>query len=137
MFLPEDNLNATDIMIGTGTGVGPFRGYLRRMFMEAVRTSKFGGLAWLLLGVANNEACCCTMMSLRLDPHLLMWARLKGMMPVIQDTLKRVLESRGEGWKEKLSQLKKNKQWHVGVYSYCLYCEMAVLLFCILLRTWN
>ncbi|RWW87312.1 hypothetical protein BHE74_00003874 [Ensete ventricosum] len=41
---------------------------------------------------------------------------LKGMMPGIQDTLKRVAEQRGESWDTKLSQLKKNKQWHVEVY---------------------
>ena len=41
---------------------------------------------------------------------------LKGMMPGIQDTLKRVAEQRGESWDQKLSQLKKNKQWHVEVY---------------------
>lgn len=41
---------------------------------------------------------------------------LKGMMPGIQETLKRVAVERGENWDEKLSQLKKNKQWHVEVY---------------------
>jgi ferredoxin--NADP+ reductase len=41
---------------------------------------------------------------------------LKGMMPGIQDTLKKVAEQRGEKWDEKLSQLKKKKQWHVEVY---------------------
>lgn len=41
---------------------------------------------------------------------------LKGMMPGIQDTLKKVAEQRGESWEQKLSQLKKNKQWHVEVY---------------------
>lgn len=41
---------------------------------------------------------------------------LRGMMPGIQETLKRVAESRGESWEEKLKQLKANKQWHVEVY---------------------
>ncbi|CAF2048190.1 unnamed protein product [Brassica rapa] len=40
---------------------------------------------------------------------------LKGMMPGIQDTLKRVAEERGESWEQKLTQLRKNKQWHVEV----------------------
>ncbi|CAL9090117.1 unnamed protein product [Musa textilis] len=56
MLLPEEDPNATHIMIATGTGVAPFRGYLRRMFMEAVPTYKFGGLAWLFLGVANSDS---------------------------------------------------------------------------------
>lgn len=56
MLLPEDDPNATHIMIATGTGVAPFRGYLRRMFMESVPTYKFGGLAWLFLGVANSDS---------------------------------------------------------------------------------
>lgn len=55
MLLPEDNLNATHIMIATGTGVAPYRGYLRRMFMESV-PKKFNGLAWLFLGVANSDS---------------------------------------------------------------------------------
>ncbi|KAK9022414.1 hypothetical protein V6N11_002681 [Hibiscus sabdariffa] len=55
MLLPEDNPNANHIMIATGTGVAPFRGYLRRMFMEDV-TFKFRGLAWLFLGVANSDS---------------------------------------------------------------------------------
>lgn len=41
---------------------------------------------------------------------------LKGMMPGIQETLRRVAEERGENWDEKLLQLKKNKRWHVEVY---------------------
>lgn len=56
MLLPEDDPNATHIMIATGTGIAPFRGYLRRMFMESVPTYKFGGLAWLFLGVANSDS---------------------------------------------------------------------------------
>lgn len=56
MLLPEDDPKATHIMIATGTGVAPFRGYLRRMFMEAVPTFKFSGLAWLFLGAANTDS---------------------------------------------------------------------------------
>lgn len=160
MLLPEDNPNATHIMIATGTGVAPYRGYLRRMFMESVPKFKFGGLAWLFLGVANTDSLLYDEEftkylkdypdNFRYDIALsrehknnrggkmyvqdkieeysdeifklldngahIYFCGLRGMMPGIQETLKRVADGRGENWEEKLSQLKKNKQWHVEVY---------------------
>ncbi|XP_078162608.1 ferredoxin--NADP reductase, embryo isozyme, chloroplastic-like [Carex rostrata] len=159
MLLPEDP-SATHIMIATGTGVAPYRAYLRRMFMEDVPTYRFGGLAWLFLGVANSDSLLYDDEftsylrdypdNFRYDTALsrehknksggkmyvqdkieeysdevfklldggahIYFCGLKGMMPGIQATLKRVAEERGENWDEKLSRLKKNKQWHVEVY---------------------
>jgi len=160
MLLPEDDPNAVHIMVATGTGIAPYRAYLRRMFMEDVPTYKFGGLAWLFLGVANSDsllyddeftkfreqfpdnfrydiALSREQQNLRggkmyvqdkieeyseevfelLDKGAhIYFCGLRGMMPGIQDTLKRVAESRGEVWEEKLAALKKKKQWHVEVY---------------------
>ncbi|KAJ0017881.1 hypothetical protein Pint_11222 [Pistacia integerrima] len=160
MLLPEDNPNATHIMIATGTGVAPYRGYLRRMFMESIPNYKFGGLAWLFLGVANTDSLLYdeefTKYLQDYPAHFhydkalsreqknknggkmyvqdkieeysdeifklldggahIYFCGLKGMMPGIQETLKRVADQRGENWDQKLSQLKKNKQWHVEVY---------------------
>ncbi|XP_024542927.1 ferredoxin--NADP reductase, embryo isozyme, chloroplastic [Selaginella moellendorffii] len=159
MLLPESNPKAAHIMIATGTGIAPFRGYLRRMFMEDV-SFKFGGLAWLFLGVANRDSLLYhdefegylkeypdnfrydialsreqnnkrggkmyvqdkieeyseEVFKLLDEGAHIYFCGLKGMMPGIQDTLKRVAEERGESWEEKLSMLKKKKQWHVEVY---------------------
>ncbi|KAL3675116.1 hypothetical protein R1sor_025064 [Riccia sorocarpa] len=160
LLLPEQDPNAVHIMVATGTGIAPYRAYLRRMFMEDVPNYKFGGLAWLFLGVANSDSLLyhdefCSYKdqypnNFRYDIALsreqknkkggkmyvqdkieeysselfdlldkgahIYFCGLKGMMPGIQDTLKRVAEEQGFNWEEKLSQLKKNKQWHVEVY---------------------
>lgn len=160
MLLPESDPNASHIMVATGTGIAPYRAYLRRMFMEDVPSFKFCGLSWLFLGVANtdsllyhdefNEYAENFPKNFRYDIALsreqknqhggkmyvqdkieeysdeifqlldegshIYFCGLKGMMPGIQDTLKRVADQKGLNWDEKLSQLKKNKQWHVEVY---------------------
>eukprot|EP00287_Rhodomonas_sp_CCMP768_P027430 CAMPEP_0202834382 /NCGR_PEP_ID=MMETSP1389-20130828/32136_1 /ASSEMBLY_ACC=CAM_ASM_000865 /TAXON_ID=302021 /ORGANISM="Rhodomonas sp., Strain CCMP768" /LENGTH=149 /DNA_ID=CAMNT_0049509553 /DNA_START=1 /DNA_END=450 /DNA_ORIENTATION=+ len=44
-------------MVATGTGIAPFRGFLRRLFGEGnPRNKDFKGLAWLFLGVANKDS---------------------------------------------------------------------------------
>jgi len=55
MLLPEDP-NLCHIMVATGTGIAPFRSYIRRFFVEQVPNYDFKGLAWLFMGVANSDA---------------------------------------------------------------------------------
>jgi ferredoxin--NADP+ reductase len=159
LLLPEEDTKATHIMVATGTGIAPYRAYLRRMFMEDT-SFKFNGLAWLFMGVANTDSLLYhDEFSKYLKEHPdnfrydialsreqknarggklyvqdkmeeyseqlfdlldkgahIYFCGLRGMMPGIQDMLKRVAESRGESWETKLAALKKNKQWHVEVY---------------------
>ena len=159
LLLPEEDPKATHIMVATGTGIAPYRAYLRRMFMEDT-TFKFNGLAWLFMGVANSDSLLYheefskylkeypenfkydialsreqknshggklyvqdkmeeyseQLFDLLDDGAHIYFCGLRGMMPGIQDMLKRVAESRGESWETKLAGLKKNKQWHVEVY---------------------
>ena len=159
MLLPE-HPKATHIMVATGTGIAPYRAFLRRMFMEDVPNYKFSGLSWLFLGVANTDSLLYhdefseylkkfpdhfrydialsreqrnknggkmyvqdkieeygdELFQLLDEGAHMYFCGLKGMMPGIQETLKRVAEQKGINWEEKLSTLKKNKQWHVEVY---------------------
>ncbi len=54
MLMPSDP-NATLIMMATGTGIAPYRAYLRRMFKEQHDNYKFNGFAWLIFGVPHTE----------------------------------------------------------------------------------
>jgi len=54
MLMPSDP-NATLIMMATGTGIAPYRAYLRRMFKEQHDDYKFNGFAWLIFGVPYQE----------------------------------------------------------------------------------
>ena len=57
MLLPEDNPNADYIMVGTSTGIAPYRAFLKRLFVEHTPAREaFKGMAWLFLGVANSDS---------------------------------------------------------------------------------
>jgi ferredoxin--NADP+ reductase len=57
MLMPEKNPAADIIMVATGTGIAPYRAFIRRLFVENTPAAKaFKGLAWLFLGVANKDA---------------------------------------------------------------------------------
>jgi ferredoxin--NADP+ reductase len=53
MLLPDDP-DTTIIMMATGTGIAPFRAYLRRMFGEENEGYKFQGKAWLIFGIPKT-----------------------------------------------------------------------------------
>jgi len=56
MLMPEEDPSTDLIMIATGTGIAPYRGFIRRNFLENTpQCDKYSGLSWLFLGVANSE----------------------------------------------------------------------------------
>lgn len=74
MLMPEEDPSTDYIMVATGTGIAPFRGFVRRLFFEKTPIADvYSGQAWLFLGVANSDAllygdevghalafgCCC------------------------------------------------------------------------------
>jgi ferredoxin--NADP+ reductase len=57
MLMPEEDPNTDYIMVATGTGIAPFRGFVRRLFFEDTPAANaYKGEAWLFLGVANSDA---------------------------------------------------------------------------------
>jgi ferredoxin--NADP+ reductase len=57
MLMPEEDPKTDYIMVATGTGIAPFRGFVRRLFFENTPAAKaYKGQAWLFLGVANSDA---------------------------------------------------------------------------------
>ena len=57
MLMPEDKPTADLIMVATGTGIAPYRSFIRRLFTEKTPAgAAYKGTAWLFLGVANKDA---------------------------------------------------------------------------------
>jgi len=57
MLMPEEDPSTDYIMVATGTGIAPYRGFIRRLFVENTPAAKaYKGQAWLFLGVANSDA---------------------------------------------------------------------------------
>jgi len=57
MLLPEEDPTTDYIMVATGTGIAPYRGFVRRLFTEDTPAGNvYKGQAWLFLGVANSDA---------------------------------------------------------------------------------
>lgn len=57
MLMPEKDPKTDYIMVATGTGIAPYRGFIRRLFVEKTPVGEsYQGLAWLFLGVANSDA---------------------------------------------------------------------------------
>lgn len=54
MLMPQDP-NAHIIMLATGTGIAPFRAFMRRVFSENNEDLKFTGKMWLFLGVPTSS----------------------------------------------------------------------------------
>lgn len=57
MLLPEEE-DSNIVMLGTGTGIAPFRAYLWRMFKDEERAKnpdyQFKGFAWLFFGIPTS-----------------------------------------------------------------------------------
>merc|ERR1711865_1153116 len=57
MLIPEKEPKVDLIMVATGTGIAPYRSFIRRLFVEKTPFGEaYKGLAWLFLGVVNTDA---------------------------------------------------------------------------------
>merc|ERR1712146_459541 len=137
MLMPEKDPSVDLIMVATGTGIAPYRSFLKRLFVEKTPFGEaYKGLAWLFLGVANSDALLyddewqtilkenpdkvgeyADEIFTRMDNGAHMYfCGLKGMMPGITEMLEGVAAEKGVEWEPKLKEWKKGGQWHVEVY---------------------
>jgi len=139
MLLPEDP-STCHIMVATGTGIAPFRSYVRRFFCEDVPNYNFKGLAWLFMGVANSDAKLyddefqallarypdkvkeySNEVFTRMDNGAHMYfCGLKGMMPGILDMLEGVCKEKGlnfEEWLESASRDDALAWWRAAAWA--------------------
>merc|ERR1711907_91381 len=128
MLIPEKDPTVDLIMVATGTGIAPYRSFLKRLFVERTPFGEaYKGLAWLFLGVANTDALLYDddwQKILKEHPHNfridygahMYFCGLKGMMPGITEMLESVSKEKGLVWEDKLKEWKKAGQWHVEVY---------------------
>jgi ferredoxin-NADP reductase len=57
MLMPEQTPKTDLIMVATGTGIAPYRSFIRRLFVEKTPAgAAYSGQAWLFLGVANSDS---------------------------------------------------------------------------------
>jgi len=55
MLLPDDS-KSNIIMLATGTGIAPFRSFLRKLFHDKATKGQHKGIAWLFLGVPFSNS---------------------------------------------------------------------------------
>ena len=57
MLLPEEDSSTYYIMVATRMGIGPYRGFIRCLFVEYINLDKaYKWQVWLFLGVTNSDA---------------------------------------------------------------------------------
>lgn len=71
---------------------------------------------FLALFLCERLALIYMTLSMTLSPKIVLYET--GMMPPILETMEQVANDRGVNWKEMLSRLKDNHQWHVEVRLY-------------------
>merc|ERR1719217_1037178 len=135
MLIPEKDPKVDLIMVATGTGIAPYRSFIRRLFVEKTPFGEaYSGLAWLFrvvyalsreqqnkdgskMYIQDKVAEYADEVFTRMDNGAHMYfCGLKGMMPGILDMLEGVSKEKGLVWEDKLKEWKTKGQWHVEVY---------------------